>query len=252
MNKTVLITGAARGIGAELTNIYLNNGWDVVALDRIDFDESSHAGGTKVYKYLCDLSEESRLKVFENISTNHEVNLVVANAGIGGLNPGYDFSTDLNRKFFEVNFFSVVDLIHVFSRKMKNNKFGQFAIISSLASFRGMPQAASYSSSKSALNKLIESFRVDFLEHGIIFTNVMPGFVETDMTNHSEFSMPFTVNVKKAAQEIKWAIDKKKQNHYFPKIMAFLSYFNLLLPSVIFTFFMGKFVSRPNKEPRSF
>ena len=252
MNKTVLITGAARGIGAELMRLYVEEGWNVLALDRIDIETSSFEGKGIVKKYLCDLSDLNRCRLFESIREEHKVDLIIANAGIGGLNPGYDFSRELNRNFFEINFFSVVDLISIFSKEMKKNKSGQFAIISSLASFRGMPQAASYSSSKSALNKLIESFRVDLLDHGITFTNVMPGFVKTEMTNHSEFSMPFTVNVKKAALEIKYAIDTKKQNHYFPKIMAVLSYFNLLLPSIIFTFIMSKFVSKSNKAPRAF
>ena len=125
-------------------------------------------------------------------------------------------------------------------------------VISSLASLRGMPQAASYSSSKSALNKTIESFRIDLIDYGIKFTNVMPGFIKTQMTNHEEFSMPFMVDSKKAAGLIYQAIIKEKKNYYFPKIMAFLSLFNKVLPVIIFTFLMSRFASDQNKKPKTF
>ena len=136
--------------------------------------------------------------------------------------------------------------------KMKNRNNGHIVTISSLASLRGMPQAASYSSSKSALNKTIESFRIDLKNFNIKFTNVFPGFIKTQMTNHDEFEMPFMVDVEDAAKKIIKVIEKKKMNYYFPFAIAILSLFNKVLPVSIFSLIMRKFASDDNKEPKIF
>jgi len=248
--KVVLITGAGSGIGKKLADIYLLNNFFVIALDVNveNLDISNRC--LKIVE--CDLSKINRIEVFEKLSDEYEVDIIIANAGIGGVNPGYSFSTDLNKSFFEINYFSVVDLIHKFIPQMKKRQNGHIAVISSLASFRGMPQAASYSSSKSALNKTIESFRIDLLPFGIEFSNIMPGFIKTKMTNHKEFSMPFMVKPDRAALLIYTAIKKKKKNYYFPKVMSLLSFVNKFLPISLFTFFMAKFVSDKNKVPKIF
>ena len=69
----------------------------------------------------CDLSSvaDRKKETFEKLNLKYEVDLIVANAGIGGVNPGYEFSSELNNLFFEVNYFSVVDLIDTFVSQMK-------------------------------------------------------------------------------------------------------------------------------------
>tara|TARA_B100000925_G_scaffold288009_1_gene268245 strand:- start:2316 stop:3074 length:759 start_codon:yes stop_codon:yes gene_type:complete len=250
-NKTiVLITGAGSGIGKELTDIYLSKNFFVIALDK---DLSGLDTKNKnMLSVQCDLSTPTRRDVFKNLCKQYNVDIIIANAGIGGVNPGYHFSTDLNSMFFEVNYFSIVDLIMTFIPQMKERKSGHISVISSLASFRGMPQAASYSSSKSAINKTIESFRIDLAPYNIRFSNIMPGFIKTKMTDHSEFSMPFMVSPEKAASLIYKAIKKNKKNYYFPKMMALLSFLNRFLPVGLFTFIMSNFVSDQNKKPKSF
>ena len=254
MIKNILITGIGSGIGKELAKLYVDKGHVVIGLD---YNQESldilKAEVPKVGElFLCDLSDPGRVDILESIKQKYSFDIVIANAGIGGINPGYSFDTGLNRRFFEVNYFSVIDLINIFSRDMRRKKEGQFVTVSSLASIRGMPQAASYSSSKSALNKTVESFRVDLKNDGIIFTNVLPGFIKTNMTNHKEFEMPFMISVNKAARLISKAIQSKKHTYSFPFSMMILSLVNMILPSKIFTLIMHKFASKDNKVPKTF
>lgn len=249
--NVVLITGAGAGIGKSLTEIYLNKNYLVLALDRNISDLDTTNPNIKAFQ--CDLSKpKMRSELFKQLSESYEVGLIIANAGVGGVNPAYDFSIDLNNLFFQVNYFSVVELINFFIPQMKKRGRGHICVISSLASLRGMPQAASYSSSKSALNKTIESFRIDLNDSGIKFTNIMPGFIKTQMTNHNEFSMPFMINKNRAASLIEKAISREKRNYYFPKVMALLSLFNKFLPVFIFTFLMDRFASDKKKKPKTF
>ncbi|MAW06928.1 MAG: hypothetical protein CME61_01455 [Halobacteriovoraceae bacterium] len=254
MSKNILITGIGNGIGKEIAKLYVKQGHIVIGLDYNQKSlDSLKVEIPKIGElFLCDLSKPERINTFESISQKYSFDIVIANAGVGGINPGYSFDTGLNRKFFEVNYFSVIDLINIFSKKMRKKKKGQFVTVSSLASIRGMPQAASYSSSKSALNKTVESFRVDLKNDGIIFTNVLPGFIKTNMTNHQEFEMPFMISVDKAARLISKAIKNKKHTYSFPISMKLLSLVNMILPSKIFTLIMHKFASKENKVPKTF
>ena len=254
MRKSILITGIGNGIGKELAKLYVEKGHTVIGLDydQKSLDRLRSEIPNVGELFSCDLSEPGRINTFKSINEKYSFDIVVANAGVGGINPGYSFDTGLNRKFFEVNYFSVVDLINIFSIKMRKKKEGHFVTVSSLASVRGMPQAASYSSSKSALNKTIESFRVDLRNDGIIFTNVLPGFIKTNMTDHKEFEMPFMISVNKAARLIFKAIKSKKCTYSFPFSMRVLSLVNMILPGKIFTLIMHNFASKDNKVPKTF
>lgn len=238
MPKQVLITGAANGLGLALAKIYFAKGchlhlWDInqTALEKLKSNF-----GPKVFIYGFDIADENELKKNVDLTLKNSfggIDLVIANAGVGGVNPGDHFSEQVNRKIFEVNTLGAINTIMSFIPSMIRAKKGQIVAISSLASLRGLPSGASYSASKAALNNFVESIAMDLAPYQIVTTLILPGFIKTKMLDHDEFPTPFTVTIEKAAKACTSAIERKKAVYLFPWHMKILALFNRILPAPV-------------------
>lgn len=186
--------------------------------------------------FQADVSDSQRTsKIAEEILTAWgTVDIVIANAGIGALNPAYGFSLSLDRRVMEVNYFGMLNSFVPFIAAMQRNPGSSLVAISSMAAFRGLPSAASYCASKAAQTRALESLRIDLRPYGINVLAIHPGFVATSMANHNEFEMPFVVPVRKAAINILKAIAKQRTRYYFPVAMSFFTRINRLLPAWLY------------------
>ena len=70
---------------------------------------------------------------------------------------------------------------------MKNNKYGQIAIISSLAGFKGLPSAPAYSASKAAVRVYAEALRGNMSNYNVKVNAICPGYIKTPMTDVNDF-----------------------------------------------------------------
>lgn len=252
--KTVLITGAASGIGKYLA---LQLAKFESSLILIDIQEASLKEvaqdcinlNARVEYRVCDLlNKEQCQNVFGELA-QEQVDVIIANAGLGGVNPGPQFSIEVDERIMGVNYFGMVRTIAPFLPKMVHRKSGAIVGVSSLASIRGLPCACSYSASKAAQNNFLESMRVDLAPHGIKVTTILPGFVKTPMVDHDEFDMPFMVPVERAALKILKAVSKGKRVYAFPFAMRLLSLVNRWLPPFLFDFLLPKLQGK--KAPKS-
>jgi NAD(P)-dependent dehydrogenase (short-subunit alcohol dehydrogenase family) len=239
-SKRVVITGASRGIGAELARRYAADG-ALVALLSLDLpgalsDELRAAGAAGVLSFEVDVTDAGAMAsaAGDILARWGEVDLVVANAGIGGLNPANAFDPAIDRRFFEINYFGQVNTFSPFVGSMIQRRKGHLVGISSLAAFRGLPQAASYSASKAAQHILLESWRVDLRPFGVRVSCIHPGFVRTQMARHSMFRMPFMVDPAEAARKIHRAIALGRAHYLFPWPMRVLTTVNRMLPDWLY------------------
>ncbi len=238
--KRILITGAASGIARDLAMVLKD--WnvklallDIQMLAAEDFEESQDVLTFKADVTKLEEMILMRAKLYEKWGG---VDIVIAAAGVGGINPGQCFSQELDHKIMSINYFGTINTLTPFIELMKKNNTGQLVGICSLAGLRGLPQAASYSASKAAQMTMLESLRLDLKSSGISVSCIHPGFVATPMTNHKEFEMLFTVPVSDSTFHILKAIAKKKKQYFYPWPMAFLSKLNRLLPNWIYDFIM--------------
>lgn len=258
MKQRVVITGSSRGIGAELARIYARSGafLALIALpepQQTFSDELRNLGASDVLLFDADVSDAEKMtQIGQTIleKWNQEIDVVIANAGVGGLNPAYAFDAELNRKFHAINFLGQANTFAPFVQAMLHRRSGTFAGVSSLAAFRGLPQACSYSSSKAAQRIFLESWRVDLKPYGIRVCSIHPGFVKTAMTEHDDFDMPFMVPVEKAAQHIHRAITQGKSHDLFPWPMRILTFFNRMLPDRWYDWVILK-AARPQPHARA-
>ena len=237
LGKTILITGAASGLGRELAKQLCPYAEKLILLDlnKDGLEKTAdlcRAKGSYISIYEADLLKEDPLSLVVGRESCPDV--IIANAGVGGVNPGHSFDLGIDSRIMGINYFGVVRTLSPFLKEMVKRKSGHIVGISSLASIRGLPGACSYSASKAALNNFLESLRLDLAPYGIKVTTVLPGFLETPMANHDEFDMPFKVTVEKSAKRVLKAIVKNKKRYAFPWIMGILSFINKFMPIFIY------------------
>lgn len=253
---SALITGGASGLGKEITLLLVKEGYEVHVWDiNSKALQSLKDINCDINIYQVDLSDPQQITHAKKLVLKNSpsgIGLVIANAGIGAVNPGTSYSSAINEKVMMINSLGAMNTLTAFLPEMIKNNSGHLVAISSLASLRGVPAGASYSASKAALNNFIESLALDLKRNNIHTTTILPGFIKTPMVEHSEFPTPFCIPVNVAAQKCLSAIKKKRTKLLFPLPMVILSSLNKLIPSFIYLWLMPFIGPKPAKEARVF
>jgi 3-oxoacyl-[acyl-carrier protein] reductase len=183
--KTVLISGASRGIGYSICKAFVEEekeNYFVYGLSRTveGVKTINELGATGI---LCDVSKDEdvdSLKM-EIKSKGHSIDILINNAGIA--KSSLFVKTRMNdlNDIMNVNFYGSARLIKCFVNDMSKNKCGRIINISSVLSL--MPQVgfSAYTSSKAALDGLTKSLALEYASKGITVNSVNPGFVNTSM-----------------------------------------------------------------------
>jgi len=223
----ILITGASSGIGHSLALFYAkqNNHLILLArrknlLDKLAIEIESKGATTQTFE--IDLSNLDRVQ--EIAKTLDAPDLIILNAGIS-LGHNSEFSTLKEFKnLMDVNFLSIHALLEPLIPKLKTNS--KIVFISSLASIFSMPSSIAYSSSKRAINAYAQGLRLYLKPKGIHVINILPGFIDTQMTQKNNSSMPFFMDLEDGTSRIVKAIGKNKACNPFP--MRFYIFIRLL------------------------
>jgi NAD(P)-dependent dehydrogenase (short-subunit alcohol dehydrogenase family) len=187
--------------------------------------------------YSVDVTDRDGLvaavQTFAN-SGEKGLDIMVANAGIsvGSKTRIPQFSAAV--KIMNVNVIGVLNTMEGALEIMRAQGHGHIVAVSSVAGFVGLPGAAAYSASKSAVTTLMESWSIDLAPENIAVTTICPGFIDTPLTQQNPHAMPFMMSSEKGAQIIRRAIDKKKALLLFPWQMRWLILFLNKLPRFIY------------------
>ena len=179
MTKTVLITGASKGIGLS-TGIFLKEkGFKVFGTSRNPDRFSDHP-----FELLpLDVTDpQSILECVQLLRTKtHSLEVLINNAGAGITGPIEEISEAEMKRNFETNFFGPVAMIKAVLPIMRENKFGLIINITSIAGYMGLPFRGIYSASKGALELVTEAISMEVKPFGINAVNFAPGDVATDI-----------------------------------------------------------------------
>lgn len=190
MKKTVLITGANRGVGLALVEAYLAAGWQVHACcrdtERATALEQLQARKKALTLHELDVTDHQAITALSQAMADTSLDLLINNAGYYGPK-GYGFgNTDVDewRKVFEINTIAPLKLAEAFFPQLLANRPGIIANMSSKVG--SMTENTSgggyiYRSSKAALNSVVKSLSNDLLPKGIISVALHPGWVQTEM-----------------------------------------------------------------------
>jgi NAD(P)-dependent dehydrogenase (short-subunit alcohol dehydrogenase family) len=187
--RTLLLTGASRGIGHATVKRFSSAGWRVITCSRHPFPEECPWEAGPEDHIQVDLADpDNTIAAIAEIKGRLEGSLLhalVNNAAIspkaaGGARLGsIDTNRDVWEHVFRVNFFAPIMLARGLIEELKAAK-GSVVNVTSIAGSRVHPFAgAAYATSKAALNALTREMAYDFGSHGIRVNAIAPGEIDT-------------------------------------------------------------------------
>ncbi len=231
----IIITGASSGLGEALALHYAAHENRLVLIARRaerleEVARRCRDRGAEVETITADVSDFARMREVGEALCHDSIDRIILNAGVsvghgGGVTPFEDFE-----RLFKTNFLSVHALLEPIIPKLIEQKRGEIVFISSLASLLSMPTSIAYSSSKRALNAYAEGLHHQLRPHGISVMTIMPGFIDSEMTQKNRFKMPFFLSTEEGIRRITRAIGAKKHRYAFPFRFYLMIRFVSLLP----------------------
>ncbi|MCI9435805.1 MAG: SDR family oxidoreductase [Lachnospiraceae bacterium] len=189
-NKTVFITGTARGIGKSLVEVCAAHGANIIAHARKEdvghkefCEKISEENGIRIFPSYFDLTDQGAVKnAFKEIcALKISVDGLVNNAGIGGNSLFQMTRMEELREIFEVDFFGPYFLTQCIVKLMLRQKRGSIVNISSTSALDGNSGKTAYGSAKAALLTMTKCVAEELGTSGIRANVICPGVTETEM-----------------------------------------------------------------------
>jgi len=189
--KTALITGASKGIGRKIAEIFAANGANVAFtyLSSVEkgeaLEKELQVHGTKIKGYRSDASifEEAEKLINDIVSEFGTLDAVVNNAGITKDGLLLRMTEDQWDDVLNVNLKSVFNVTKAASRIMMKNRKGVFINMSSVVGVQGNAGQANYAASKAGIIGFSKSVAKELGSRNIRTNVIAPGFIRTEMTD---------------------------------------------------------------------
>ena len=189
-DKNVIITGASRGIGKGILELFVKNGANVAfsyigdsdQAKSIEADFSNHK--QKVVSYMSDASnfEQSQKLIDDVVNDFGSVDVLVNNAGITIDNLLMRMSEEDFQRVIDVNLKSVFNTTKAILRTMLKQRSGSIINMSSVVGVKGNAGQSNYSASKAGMIGFTKSMAQELGSRNIRCNCIAPGFIETEMT----------------------------------------------------------------------
>ena len=191
MKKTVLITGASRGIGREMARLFAKNNYNVVInynkseKEAKELEEELNSEGYDVRIFKADVSNVNEANALVNFTIGQfeKIDVLINNAGISRFNLFTDISFDEWHEVMNVNLNSVFYVTKKALQYMIPEHSGKIINISSMWGLVGSANEVHYSTSKAALIGMTKALAKELGPSNIQVNAIAPGVIQTDMLN---------------------------------------------------------------------
>lgn len=248
MNQVVLITGAARGIGAATARELATRG-STVAVTGIEPDELerlTHDLGARHAWFEADVTDQSSIEkaVQQTVDRFGRIDAVIANAGVVNHGTVRTADPDAFAHTIEVNLTGVYRTIAAALPHLIESR-GYVLVMGSVASLVPLPGANAYAASKAGLDQMVRGMRVELAHTGVSIGIAYPSWVDTEMVRRSERAMPAFAKLRKelpwpvrststpeaCAKALATAVQKRSKRIYFPRWIALVNAMKPLINS---------------------
>lgn len=205
--KRAIVIGASSGIGQEVAKLLISQGWTVgVAARRI---ERMQGIGAVAVEQIDVTTDEATTALERLINRTGGMDLFFYASGIGKQNR--ELSEDIELATLETNGVGFTRMIGAAYRYFACHGGGHIAAITSIAGTKGLGPAPAYSATKALQNVYLQALEQQANSRGlnIRFTDIRPGFVDTDLLS-GDFRYPLMLRPEKVAEEIVHAIKQRQ------------------------------------------
>jgi short-subunit dehydrogenase len=222
MSKSILITGATRGLGENLARQFAQRGYRVALVGRdqgqLDaLQQELAALAPQVCTRVLDVANFEQVEpvLRECAQELAGLDIVVVNAGVAIAGKTGQGRFDDMRKTIDVNLTGAIATAEAALQLFSEQGQGQLVGVTSVAAVRGMPGQAAYSATKAGFGKYLEAARLDYRKAGIKVTELAPGYIDTDL-NRSLKSRPFLVSAEKGTRVMADLIEREVDFRFVP------------------------------------
>lgn len=185
--KTWLITGASRGIGAEIAKAVLAAGDQLIATARRKTDLHEFESNPNVLTLSLDITDEAQVQaaVAAALERFGQIDVLVNNAGFGILGGVEETSAEEVERVYRTNVFGLLNVTRAVLPSMRQHRSGHIINLSSIGGYRSTSGWGIYSSTKFAVEGITEALHDELAPLGIHATVVEPGYFRTNFLDGS-------------------------------------------------------------------
>ncbi len=238
--KTILITGAAHGIGLATAKRFAAQGWHVGLYDinREALDSLLGSGEfPNACGQYCDVTDresiEAALAHFAD-HTEGKLHVLVNNAGVLTSGKFEEIDTHKHDLILDVNVKGLTTVAHAAFPLLRQTPGATMVNLCSVSSIHGIPLLAVYSASKFYVNGLTEALHIEWAQHGIRVTSVKPPVVNTAMGHqlHPKLTekMAMDMEPEHVAEAIQMAVEGNRVGYVLGTSARAWSWLDKLLP----------------------
>jgi short-subunit dehydrogenase len=227
-HKTILITGASSGLGAEMARQFAARGHDLALcarrterLEELRAEILREHPGLKIEVKDLDVTDDGQVfEVFRAFRADFgRIDRVIINAGLGKGAPLGTGRYDANRQTAMTNFVAALAQAEAAMEIFREQNAGHLVMISSMSAMRGMPKTlTTYAATKAGVAHLAEGLRTELHGKPIKVTVLYPGYIRSEMNEKVEQSTPLMASTEKGVRAMVEAIEKEKASACVPAL----------------------------------
>ncbi len=184
-DKTILVSGANRGIGRATVDALLLEGVKKVYATARHTDDLSDFADPRVVPLRLDITDSPSITHAAKIA--NDVDVLINNAGVLHTGSLLESSKEDIEANFNTNFYGTLNVIREFLPTLETRKDAAIVNVVTIAAFVNFPGFGGYSASKAALFSLSQGIRTELAPRGVSVHTVNPGPIDTDMTRDLPF-----------------------------------------------------------------
>ena len=222
MTKSVLITGASRGLGAGMARHFAERGYklaltarDASSLAQLQAELATQSPQVIIKSLDVSAFDTIPAVVTECAGELGGLDIVVVNAGVAVAAGSGKGSFQTMRETIDINLTGAIATADAAVELFRQQGRGQLVGITSVAALRGMKRQGAYSASKAGFSKYLEAVRCETFGEDITVTELAPGYIDTDL-NRSLASRPFLVSAEKGTGVMVDLIERGVGFRYVP------------------------------------
>jgi short-subunit dehydrogenase len=219
-DKVVVITGAASGIGRQFALTLAAEGAKIAGVDIQAEGLDSLQSQLKDRCAVATANVVDQAALLDAVAGLEKIvgpaDMLIASAGIGRETTALTFDPAEVNEHIRINLEGVVNSIGAVLPGMIQRRAGHLVVLSSLASYRGLPLMGAYCASKAGLNALMDALRVELKMTGIACTTLCPCWVRTPLTANIKVATLKMMEVEDAVSRMLKAIRARKAFYAFP------------------------------------